>query len=296
MSEKWSIGDVRITKISDKIIEDGSLDDFFVGSTAADLLAIDWLRPAYITSDGSIRMSFHALVIEAPNCRILVDTCVGDDKNLPDLSHWHKRQSNFLQTLIDSGFSPDSIDYVVCTHLHVDHVGWNTMLVDGRWVPTFRNARYLFGRREYEYWAEETDRSRPGTDPLAGLQIAVMEESIAPVFDAGLVELVEVDHRICSEVSLLSTPGHTPGHVSVKIESGGEMALITGDFVHHPCQIAHPEWFTYADSDQQMSCDTRQREFGALAGSDTLVIGTHFTSPTAGLIVRDGPAFRFKPS
>ena len=296
MIEKWSIGAVTVTKVTDKIVEDGSIDDFFVGSSHAKLLDIGWLRPNYITDEGSIRMSFHALVVETPSCRILVDTCVGDNKNLPDLPIWHKRQSNFLQILKDQGFGPETIDYVLCTHLHVDHVGWNTTLVDGQWMPTFPQSRYLMGRQEYDYWLEEAQSGANATDPLADMQAEVMRESIAPVFAAGLVDLIDIDHRLCPEISLVSTPGHTPGHISVRIDSEGQSALITGDFVHHPCQLAHPEWYTYADSDAALSTETREREFAALAGSETLVIGTHFTAPTGGRIIRDGEAFRLKPA
>jgi len=172
---------------------------------------------------------------------------------------------------------------VVCTHLHVDHVGWNTMLVDGRWVPTFPNARYLMGRIEYAHWTGQRER-----DDMT----AILADSVAPVWDAGLVDLVETDHRICDEVSLAPTPGHTPGHVSVRIASCGEEALITGDFMHHPCQIARPEWSSTADSDPDAARRTREAMLTGLAGTPTLVIGTHFAGRTAGRIVRDGDAFR----
>jgi glyoxylase-like metal-dependent hydrolase (beta-lactamase superfamily II) len=172
---------------------------------------------------------------------------------------------------------------VLCTHLHVDHVGWNTMLVDGRWVPTFPRARYLMGRVEYEHW------SRPqGRDDM----VAVFGDSVRPVFDAGLVDLVETDARISEEIDLVPTIGHTPGHVSVRIRSRGEEALITGDFMHHPCQIAHPEWASTADSDAAMGVATRERMFEQLAGTPVLVIGTHFAGATAGRIVRDGATYR----
>jgi len=174
---------------------------------------------------------------------------------------------------------------VLCTHLHVDHVGWNTRLVDGAWVPTFPRARYLIGRAEYEYWqAEEADSAAPERSPF--------HDSVKPVFDAGLVDLVETDHRICEEVAFEATLGHTPGHVSVRIRSKGEEALITGDFLHHPCQLAHPDWPSRADFDTEASTATRRRMFGALAGTPVLVIGTHFAAPTAGHVVRDGEVYR----
>jgi glyoxylase-like metal-dependent hydrolase (beta-lactamase superfamily II) len=172
---------------------------------------------------------------------------------------------------------------VLCTHLHVDHVGWNTMLSGGRWVPTFPNARYLMGRLEYQHWTAQNTRED---------MRAVIADSVKPVHDAGLVDLVETDARIADEISLIPTLGHTPGHVSVRIVSRGEEALITGDFLHHPVQIGHPEWASTADSDAARGEATRWSMFRQLAGAPVLVIGTHFAGATAGHIVRDGETFR----
>jgi glyoxylase-like metal-dependent hydrolase (beta-lactamase superfamily II) len=228
-------------------------------------------------------MSIHALVVETPSRRIIVDTCLGNDKENRRIPTWNKMQTSFLADLAAAGYTAETIDTVVCTHLHVDHVGWNTMLVDGRWVPTFPNARYLMGRIEYAHWTGQRER-----DDMT----AILADSVAPVWDAGLVDLVETDHRICDEVSLAPTPGHTPGHVSVRIASCGEEALITGDFMHHPCQIARPEWSSTADSDPDAARRTREAMLTGLAGTPTPVIGTHFAGRTAGRIVRDGDAFR----
>jgi glyoxylase-like metal-dependent hydrolase (beta-lactamase superfamily II) len=122
--------------------------------------------------------------------------------------------------------------------------------------------------------------------------LAVFGDSVQPVYDAGLVELVETNAQLSDEISLTPTLGHTPGHVSVRIASRGEQAMITGDFLHHPCQIAHPEWASTADFDPAQAQATRERVFGELAGAPVLVIGTHFAGATAGRIVRDGGAYR----
>ena len=159
------------------------------------------------------------------------------------------------------------------------------MLVDGRWVPTFPGARYLMGRTEFEYWTDQHENVE--ASPLYA-------DSIAPVFEAGLVELVDTDSRICDEVRLVPTTGHTPGHVSVRIDSAGEAALITGDFIHHPCQLARPDWAASVDYDSVQSTTTRRRMFEELADSPVLVIGTHFAGATAGHIVRDGDAWRLR--
>ena len=160
------------------------------------------------------------------------------------------------------------------------------MLVDGAWKPTFPNARYLMGRREFEYWRSEADET--AGDPM------IFIDSVQPVWDAGLIDLVETDHQVCGEVNLVPTLGHTPGHVSVRIASRGAEALITGDFIHHPCQLAHPEWASSADFDPLASTETRERMFTSLSESPTLVIGTHFATPTAGRVVKDGEVFRFE--
>jgi glyoxylase-like metal-dependent hydrolase (beta-lactamase superfamily II) len=169
----------------------------------------------------------------------------------------------------------------VCTHLHVDHVGWNTMLENGKWVPTFPKARYLIGRHEYEYWKTCDDEE----------QQAMLGDSIKPVIDASLVELVEMDHVISPEIRLIPSVGHTPGHVSVLIQSEGARAVITGDMTHHPCQLAHPDW-EFGEANETAAL-TRSRLFAEWADQPILVIGTHYPAPTAGRIVREGTAFRF---
>ncbi|MFL6623580.1 MAG: MBL fold metallo-hydrolase [Sulfurifustis sp.] len=278
---KWRIGDVTVTKVVELDIAGGTRF-ILPQATREAAKAIPWLYPHFADEEGRLKMSIHALVIEASGRRIVVDTCLGNDKprNVPV---WSMRQGPFLRDLAAAGFPRETIDTVVCTHLHVDHVGWNTMLVDGRWAPTFPNARYLLGRTEFEYWRAEKDDAAQQT---------VMTDSVQPVFDAGLVDLVDTNHRLCDEVSLVPTLGHTPGHVSVRISSRGEEALITGDFIHHPCQFARPDWASAADYDAAQSTQTRRNMFDALAGRPTLVIGTHFSGPTAGRVVRDGNAYR----
>jgi len=278
---KWQIGDVTVTKIVE-LEATGGTRFILPDATREAAQPIRWMIPHFMDEEGRLKMSIHALVIEASGRRILVDTCLGNDKprNVPN---WSMRQGPFLKDLAAAGFPRESIDTIVCTHLHVDHVGWNTMRVDDRWAPTFPNARYLLGRVEFDYWQAQRENAS---------QRIVFEDSVQPIFDAGLVDLVETNHRLCDEVSLRPTLGHTPGHVSVRISSRSEEALITGDFVHHPCQLARPDWASAADYDKAHSTRTRREVFAKLAGQPVLVIGTHFSGPTAGHIVRDGAAFR----
>ncbi len=282
---RWRVGAVWVTKIVEVEVTGGSRF-ILPQATYEAVLPIGWLQPDFADERGRLKMSIHALVVETPERRIVVDTCLGNDKENRRIPTWNGLQTSFLADLAAAGYARETVDRVVCTHLHVDHVGWNTMLAGGRWVPTFPNARYLMGRVEYEHWTTQRDRED---------MPAVLADSVTPVRDAGLVDLVETDHRICDEVSLVPTLGHTPGHVSVRISSQGEEALITGDFMHHPCQIARPDWSSTADSDPVEAHATRERMLGALVGTPTLVIGTHFAGRTAGRVVRDGDAYRLDP-
>ena len=279
---KWTIGDVTVTKIVELEMTGGTRF-LLPQATREEILPIAWLRPHFADEDGRLRMSIHSFVVETRDRRIVVDTCLGNDKKDRRIPHWNDRDGPFLADLAAAGFPAESIDTVLCTHLHVDHVGWNTRMVDGKWVPTFPKARYLMGRTEYQHWSGVKDRPD---------MAHILADSVTPIVEAGLATLVETSERICDEISLIPTLGHTPGHVSVMIQSRGEQAMITGDFMHHPCQIAHPEWSTLADSDHDQGIETRRRMFQRLAGTPVLIIGTHFAGATAGRLVADGDSYR----
>ena len=281
---KWQIGDVTVTKIVELETTGGSR--FILPQATPEVIRpISWLIPHFADENGRLKMSIHALLLEASGRRIIVDTCLGNDKKDRRIPTWNERQGRFLEDLAEAGFARETIDTVLCTHLHVDHVGWNTRLVQGRWEPTFPNARYLFGLVEYEHWRTQTER----VDMLS-----VFADSIQPIFARGLGDLVEWDHRICPEIELVPSTGHTPGHASVMINSKGARAMITGDFAHHPCQLAHPEWSSTADYDPVTAEATRRRILSALAGEPVLVIGTHFAGPTAGHVLRDGQTYKLQ--
>jgi glyoxylase-like metal-dependent hydrolase (beta-lactamase superfamily II) len=278
---RWKIGAVAVSRVIE--IEGASPGTFlFAEATPERLLQHAWLQPRFLTADGRTLGSIHCFVVQSGGRTIVVDTCVGNDKPR-EVKTWHLRQGRFLEDLAEAGFARERVDTVLCTHLHVDHVGWNTMLKHGKWVPTFPNARYLFGRREWEHW------SRHGGEG----ERAVQADSVRPILDAGLAQLVEMDHRLTPEVFLEPTPGHTPGHVSVRIASGGEEAVITGDLMHHPVQCAEPEWASRFDVDPDAARHTRRAFLERCAGRPVLVLGTHFATPTGGRIVREGGAWRF---
>jgi glyoxylase-like metal-dependent hydrolase (beta-lactamase superfamily II) len=241
-----------------------------------------WLRPHFISDDGYLLQKIQCLIVEIGDHRIAVDTCIGNDKERHN-ELWNQLQGPFLDDMAKAGYPPDSITHVVCTHLHVDHVGWNTRLVDGEWVPTFPNARYLFVDSEYEHW-QTAESLFEGED--------VFGDSVAPIAAAGLADQVAIDHHLSDEVYFWPTPGHTPGHVSLVVESEGVKAIITGDMTHNPLQIADPELSSMFDTDPDAARVTRREVFPEWADGTTLVIGTHFGSPTAGTMSPDGDGFR----
>lgn len=279
--EVWRVGAVRIARILE-LESTGLLGRLIPEATRERVREIGWLYPHFADAEGRMRASIHALVVETPQRRIVVDTCLGNDKPRP-VPAWNRLQTRFIEDMATAGYGADSIDTVLCTHLHLDHVGWNTRLDEGKWVPTFPHARYLIARQEYAHWVAA------GT---ATEQAQVMADSVLPIRDAGLMDLVDTDHVICPEVRLLPTPGHTPGHVSVWIESQGSSALITGDILHHPCQMAHPQWAAVADCDSVQAAAMRRSVLESHGDGPTLIIGTHFATPTAGYLKRDGAGWR----
>ncbi|HBD13052.1 MAG TPA: MBL fold metallo-hydrolase [Porticoccaceae bacterium] len=281
----WKIGDVSITRMVEVILR-APIGSLFPDEDPAELRPFhDWLKPNFLLDDETMALSIHAFLIEAGGLKMIVDTCAGNGKNLPLFDEWKNLDTPFLENMTQLGFAPESIDRVMCTHLHFDHVGWNTRKVGGQWVPTFPNARYLFNKTEWDYWKDHEDPYESGA----------LEHALLPIFDAGLVELVDANHRVNDEISLIPTPGHTPGHASVLIQSGGEEAVITGDMFHHPLQMAKPGWIDMADVESTLAEKTRiefMQRFGDKPA--TTVLGTHFATPTAGKIVSDGDGYKFE--
>lgn len=277
----WTVGDVRVTKVLE--LEPRWPWSVLLPEAEEVYEKVDWLQPDFVDDKGRMKLSIHALVVESQGRTMIVDTCVGNGKSRPTTPPFHERDGEFLADLARVGVAAEEVDVVICTHLHVDHVGWNTRLVDGAWVPTFPNARYLFVRREYEHWRDTPQEYGP-----------VFEDSIAPIVDAGLADLVEPDHRVNDEVWLEPTAGHTPGHCSVRIASRGEEAVITGDMMHHPVQCAEPEWCSSFDTDQKQGLETRRSFLERYGDSDVRIIGTHFATPTLGHIAREGRGWLFR--
>lgn len=249
-----------------------------------------WLRPHFLDADsGRLLMSLHSYVIRTKHHTILVDTCVGNDKERPSTPPWHRRDTAWLDDLRAMGVTPESVDFVMCTHLHVDHVGWNTRLENGRWVPTFPNARYLFHKDEYAHW-ESNEMPNVGSGTTEGS----FEDSVLPVVAAGLADLVGDDHAIDDSLFLEPSAGHTPGHTCLHLKGGNGQGLFTGDMLHHPIQCAYPEWNSRYCFDPARSRATRQSYVERYADTDTQILAAHFPMPVAGRIVSNGPRCKLK--
>jgi glyoxylase-like metal-dependent hydrolase (beta-lactamase superfamily II) len=294
----WHVGEFTITKLveTEGVSPNGGAESALADAWPELIAEIPWLIPDFATVEGHLKMSVHALLVETPTTRLVVDTCIGNDKTrtIPYFDHL---QTGFLHNLEAAGWSRASVDAVVCTHLHVDHVGWNTMLVDGQWVPTFPRAKYFMARTEVEHVIQQAQSDTADLSSYAGAMIDpsnVYADSVRPIIDCGLAVLVETDAELAPGIRLLATPGHTPGHVSVLLESGSESAVITGDMMHHPCQIARPEWCSAFDDNPTGSIATRLSFLDRFADKTTLIIGTHFGGPTAGQLVRDEGGYRLE--
>jgi glyoxylase-like metal-dependent hydrolase (beta-lactamase superfamily II) len=240
-----------------------------------------WLKPHFFDDrTGDIGSRIQTFVVRTPEHVTLIDTCVGNDKPREEVPAWHLRQSPWLADLRAAGVTPEQVDLVVCTHLHVDHVGWNTRLVDGRWTPTFPNATYLFAGEEWDYWRHERD--------------ACIADSVVPIVEAGRARLVDADHVIDPWLRLEPTPGHTPGHVCVRLATSAGQAVFSGDLMHRVVQVAEPQWSSRFCHDGKRAAETRAAFIERHADTGTLVLAAHFPRP--GHIVRAHGSHRFVPA
>ena len=282
----WQIGDVEVARFVEVNAWEDNISRLLKDETAEFVKQHAWLRPHFATPEGLMKVSFQAFALRSRGRNVMIDTCIGADRKR-EYDIFCNLKTTFLEDLAVAGFPPDSISAVLCTHLHFDHVGWNTQLVNGRWVPTFPQARYLFGKQEFDHWVHL--RQTGGYHDFEHLH-----DAIDPIVAAGLVDYVTTDHRLTDEVSLFPTPGHTPGHVSVVIQSRGEQAVITGDLMHHPIQLIEPLRHGNFDMDKEQGARTRQAFVERFANTNALVIGSHFPDPTAGRIVPNDRGWKLR--
>jgi glyoxylase-like metal-dependent hydrolase (beta-lactamase superfamily II) len=284
---RWDVGAVSITAVVE-MRWPLRIEWMVTDATADALRATPWVyQHGWLGADGEMTIAVQMFVVESQGRRIVVDTCAGNDKQREGIaSVFDDLHTDLPARLAAAGYPFATIDTVVCTHLHFDHVGWNTMWAGDRWVPSFANARYLCSSADLAHWAR---RDEPH-------HAAAFDDSVQPVLDSGLLVAFDPPHALTDEVEIVPTPGHTPGHVSVWIRSHGHEAVITGDMVHHPVQLARPAWRDIADTDSTRAAATRRHFAERVADLGVLVLGTHFAGSTAGTLqIHDGD-LEFRPA
>ena len=290
----WRFGEVTVTRVEEMA---GPLFDpttFFPDYDAARFGAETWMKPNFVADDGRMLASIHTWVIRTPRHTVLVDACVGDGKERMPFADFHDLKSPWLANLAAAGVRPEEVDFVLCTHLHVDHVGWNTRREDGRWVPTFPNARYLFGSAEYAHWVAE--RRVEGARGFAAMSQRVYDDSVLPVVEAGLADLVDDGHALLGQLlSINLAPGHTPGSITIALDTPQRRALFTGDILHHPVQVAIPEWNSAFCGDPVQARTSRRRVLERCVDTNAILMPAHFGHPHCGHVHRKGEAFSLQP-
>ena len=288
-----TIGDLSIQTVVEEDGVFGTPEENFPDATP-ELVArhVDWLAPrAYDPVTNLLLMPVQAYVVKTAEHTVVIDTCIGNHKRQTESGYaqWHLRTDfKLLDDMMALGVPPDEVDYVMCTHLHVDHCGWNTRLINGRWVPTFPNAKYIFGKVEYEAWeaaANESERN--------DARSAVWEDSCLPIFEAGQAHLVDADFELENGIWLSPAFGHSPGQVCVNFRSENSHAIFTGDMMHHALQCVEPDWSTCFCPEPEEAARSRRRILGDVADSDTIVIPAHFPGQTAGYVGSDGDHWRW---
>lgn len=285
----WTVGDLTVHRIDEVSLPSQTGPWLLPGATPEIVARSPWLQPDFANEQRVLRLASHSFAVEINGLRVLVDTGIGNGKQRANPA-WDNLNSDYLTRLTQAGFTPETVDLVVLTHLHTDHVGWNTRADGASWVPTFPNARYLTARTEWDYWSG-VDMDEPRRQ--------MFRDSVHPIREAGLLDLVDVPAGgtdIAQGVRLRPTPGHTPGQVAVELRSHGESALITGDCIHHPVQLVHPDLGSCVDIDPAAATRTRHQLLSELAGTPTLLLGSHFPPPTAGHVITDGDSYRLVPS
>ena len=288
MSLKLAVGDLTIHRIIEQETTFLPAMDLFPTLTP-ELLAENrpWLQgTGALDARDVLVLCFQSYIVKTPHHTILIDSCIGNDKPRPLRPNWNMKTDNtYMRMLATAGFAVEDIDFVMCRHLHVDHVGWNTRLDNDRWIPTFPNARYIFGKEEFDYWTAEN--AKTPAPPFI--------DSVLPVVEAKRAEIVRNDYEIGDHLRILPTPGHTPGHIAFTFGRGKEDAVFCGDLMHSPLQTRYPGLSAKFDVDQAQAASTRRGFLERYCDTDTLCCTAHFPSPSMGKIRRRGEGFSCDP-
>lgn len=284
----FGVGNAKITRIEEMLDTSFKASHFFP-DWHRDHIAphLDWLAPRYYRPEtDALVLSMHSWIVDTGRHLVLIDACIGNDKDRLPRAHWHQMNTPYLERMRAAGIEPEQIDFVMCTHMHADHIGWNTRLQNGRWVPTFPNARYVFSKTEYEHW---TANEFPNP-----LMRTAFNDSVLPVIESGRAQIIEEGEDIDPALKIRNAPGHTPGNVCIHLESSGSRAVFAGDVIHHPMQVWHPDWRTVACMDPETSVRSRRQMLEHCVEHNALLLPAHFAAPHGGHVHREADHFRLQ--
>jgi glyoxylase-like metal-dependent hydrolase (beta-lactamase superfamily II) len=291
MAAQRQIGAMKLSRVEEMMIPLIEAGKMFAAFTPEhETIHKDWLSPTYLDpSSKRLNMSIHSWVLRTDHHTILIDTCFGNQRNRPGFRDGHQLDTPWLHNLTAAGVKREEVDFVLCTHLHIDHVGWNTIEENGRFVPTFPNARYLFSKADFDHYNAENE-----ANPERPAQHGAFNDGVLPIVAAGMADMIGAEHAIDDNLLIRSAPGHTPGSITLQASSKGEQGLFTGDILHHPLQVWHPEWNSRFCVDPPAAAKSRRRVLEHCAEHHALMLPAHFARPHCGYVHRQGDAFRFE--
>jgi glyoxylase-like metal-dependent hydrolase (beta-lactamase superfamily II) len=284
--DRFQLGRAQITRIEEMLDTSFKASQFFP-DFSLDKVAphLDWMSPTYyLAQSDALVLSMHSWIVDTGKHLVLIDACIGNDKERMPRTHWHRMNGPYLQRMRAAGIAPEDIDFVMCTHMHADHLGWNTRLENGRWVPTFPNARYVFARTEYEHWL-----ANPFPNPIMR---TAFDDSVLPVIEAGRAMMVDESDEIDPALSIQMAPGHTPGNLCIHLDGGNDRAVFAGDVIHHPIQAWFPDWSTAACMDPTTSVASRRGVLDYCASEGALLLPAHFAAPHGGRVEHEHDHYR----
>jgi len=283
----WTIGDIRISPLVDADCFEIALDRIFPGADTAALAGHGWLDPHHLDlTRAMVKLGMHGFLIRTPTHNIIVDTCIGAHKQRPAHPVWHQRAAHrFIDDLHAHGLGVDDVHLVFCTHLHADHIGWNTRLENGQWVPTFPKARYIMSEVELAFWLDRAVESD------GGVNHGSLEDSVLPILDRGQEMLSAAGDTLVQGLTLVALPGHTVDHLGLALDLPGGKALFCGDAIHSPAQLVRPEWASAFCHDAAQAIATRRAMLDAAAEENRLLFPAHFRDGKAMRVRRSGKGF-----
>ncbi len=295
--DNFSVGDARVHRIEEWRGAFLTPELLFSGFDSARYQETrESIAPAYLDHQtDAIQARIQSWVIEVDGRNILFDTGCGNHNARPGIPVFDHLDTDFLARLAAAGFAPDDIDLVVCSHLHVDHVGWNTMLVDGEWRPTFGNARYIFPAPDVEYW-DPANRARFPDMIGEAVNAGFFDDSVRPILDRGLAQIVSGSLEIAAGVRLDPNPGHTPGCQTLTLVSAGACAMFVGDVLHHPLQVLNPDWNSIFCEDATQARAARNHVLARAVAEEAILVPAHFAGDHAVRIAADAKGFHLRPA